>query len=118
MSCTRKGSDAVAGRRDWRVPKQVLRRMDESIELTTANRRCTLAMAFKYRGRAEMVDAVLGSSSRSPPRQGRREGHPVPALLPRPTRARPGHPDVGEHRISNFLLWQLAYGELVFDEVL
>ena len=47
-----------AGRRDWRVPKRVLRRMDESIELTARNRRCTLTMAFNYGGRAEIVDAV------------------------------------------------------------
>ena len=47
-----------AGRRDWRVPKRVLKRMDESIELTKDNRRCTLTMAFNYGGRAEIVDAV------------------------------------------------------------
>ena len=47
-----------AGRRDWRVPKRVLRRMDEASELTKDNRRCTLTMAFNYGGRAEIIDAV------------------------------------------------------------
>ncbi len=49
-----------AGRRDWRVPRRVLRRMDESAELTRRNRRMTLTMAFNYGGRAEIVDAVRG----------------------------------------------------------
>src|ERR1017187_8006252 len=47
-----------AGRRDWRVPRRVLKRMDESIELTRGNRRSTMTMAFNYGGRAEIVDAV------------------------------------------------------------
>ena len=47
-----------AGRRDWRVPRRVLRRMDESVELTKDNRTMTLTLAFNYGGRAEIVDAV------------------------------------------------------------
>src|SRR6478735_11777916 len=46
------------GRRDWRVPKRLLRRMDESVALTEANRTLTLTIAFNYGGRAELVDAV------------------------------------------------------------
>jgi undecaprenyl diphosphate synthase len=108
-----------AGRRDWRVPKRVLRRMDESIELTEANRRCTLTMAFNYGGRAEIVDAV---------RQLVADGVAAAKVNEKAIRSRlyfPDQPDPdlvirtsGEHRISNFLLWQLAYSELVFDDVL
>jgi undecaprenyl diphosphate synthase len=108
-----------AGRRDWRVPKRVLRRMDESIELTEANRRCTLTMAFNYGGRAEIVDAVRHLVA---------DGVAVDKVNEKAIRSRlyfPDQPDPdlvirtsGEHRISNFLLWQLAYSELVFDEVL
>jgi undecaprenyl diphosphate synthase len=108
-----------AGRRDWRVPKRVLRRMDESIELTSGNRRCTLTMAFNYGGRAEIVDAV---------RQLMEDGVPPEKVNEKAIRARLYYPDQpdpdlvirtsGEHRISNFLLWQLAYSELVFDDVL
>jgi len=47
-----------AGRRDWRVPRRVLRRMDDSVELTKRNRTMTFTMAFNYGGRAEIVDAV------------------------------------------------------------
>jgi undecaprenyl diphosphate synthase len=108
-----------AGRRDWRVPKRVLRRMDESIELTARNRRCTLTMAFNYGGRAEIVDAVRRLVA---------EGVPPEKVDEKAIRSRlyfPDQPDPdlvirtsGEHRISNFLLWQLAYSELVFDDVL
>ena len=47
-----------AGRRDWRVPRGVLKSMDESIALTRHNRRMVMTMAFNYGGRAEIVDAV------------------------------------------------------------
>src|SRR5437879_3130320 len=46
------------GRRDWRVPKRLLRRMDEAAELTRGNRELTLTIAFNYGGRSEIVDAV------------------------------------------------------------
>src|SRR5687768_6381176 len=46
------------GRRDWRVPRRLIRRMDESIELTRRNDTMTLTIAFNYGGRAEIVDAV------------------------------------------------------------
>jgi undecaprenyl diphosphate synthase len=108
-----------AGRRDWRVPKRVLRRMDESVDLTKDNRRCTLTMAFNYGGRAEIVDAV---------RQLVADGVPANKVDEKAIRSRLYYPDMpdpdlmirtsGETRISNFLLWQLAYSELVFDPVL
>ena len=108
-----------AGRRDWRVPKRVIRRMDESIELTAANRRCTLTMAFNYGGRAEVVDAVRRLvADKVPPDK-------VDEKAIRSRLYFPDQPDPdlvirtsGEYRISNFLLWQLAYSELVFDKVL
>src|SRR3954467_4636535 len=47
-----------AGRRDWRVPRRVLKRIEESEALTRRNRRMTFTIAFNYGGRAEIVDAV------------------------------------------------------------
>ena len=47
-----------SGRRDWRVPRRFIKRMDESLELTKHNRRMTLTIAFNYGGRAEIIDAV------------------------------------------------------------
>src|SRR5438309_1216961 len=49
-----------AGRRGGRVPGRVLRRMEESEELTRHNRKMTLVVAFNYGGRAELVDAARG----------------------------------------------------------
>jgi undecaprenyl diphosphate synthase len=108
-----------AGRRDWRVPRRVLRRMDESVALTQDNRRMTLTMAFNYGGRAEIVDAVRTLVA---------QGVAADKIDERAIRARLYYPDQpdpdlvirtsGEYRISNFLLWQLAYSELVFSDVL
>ncbi|HUI05073.1 MAG TPA: polyprenyl diphosphate synthase [Acidimicrobiales bacterium] len=108
-----------AGRRDWRVPRRVLRRMEESVALTEGNRRMTLTMAFNYGGRAEIVDAVRRLVA---------DGVAADKVDERAIRARLYYPDQpdpdlvirtsGEYRISNFLLWQLAYSELVFSDVL
>jgi undecaprenyl diphosphate synthase len=107
------------GRRDWRVPKRLLRRMDESIELTRDNRTLTLTIAFNYGGRAEIVDAVRALVA---------EGVPADKISERTIARRlydPEMPDPdlvvrtsGEYRLSNFLLWEAAYSELVFTDVL
>src|SRR5512132_1243742 len=46
------------GRRDWRVPRSVLKEMEVSEELTAANTGMTLTIAFNYGGRMEIADAV------------------------------------------------------------
>jgi len=108
-----------AGRRDWRVPRRVLKRMDESIELTKHNNRMVMTMAFNYGGRAEIVDAVKAivaegvSPGKVDEKTIRRHLYfpdmPDPDLVIRTS---------GETRISNFLLWEIAYSELVFPDVL
>ena len=107
------------GRRDWRVPKRLVRRMDEAIDLTRGNRTMTLTIAFNYGGRAEIVDAV---------RSVVRDGVPADKVTEAVIRRHlydPEMPDPdlvirtsGEFRVSNFLLWELAYSELVFTDVL
>ena len=104
---------------DWRVPRRIIRRMEESIALTEKNRRMTLCIAFNYGGRAEIVDAVRDLVA---------DGVPARKIDERAIRSRlydPEMPDPdlvvrtsGEYRISNFLLWELAYSELVFTDVL
>src|SRR5262245_11004215 len=108
-----------AGRRDWRVPRRVLRRIEGWEALTERNRRMTFTIAFNYGGRAEIVDAVraivaakvpAGKISEKTIRQHMYEPDmPDPDLVVRTS---------GEYRISNFLLWELAYSELVFTDVL
>ena len=103
------------GRRDWRVPRRVLRRMDESVALTAGNRKLTLTIAFNYGAQAELVDAIrqIVASGVDPA--------DVDEALVAKHLYDPEMPDVdlwvrtsGESRISNFLIWQSAYAELVF----
>ncbi len=105
------------GRRDWRVPKRLIRRMDEASDLTKDNRTLTFTIAFNYGGRAEIVDAVRRIAASGV----------APEKITEKTIARnlydPEMPDPdlvirtsGEYRISNFLLWELAYSELVFTD--
>lgn len=105
------------GRRDWRVPKRLIRRMDEAVELTRRNRRLTFTIAFNYGGRAEIVDAVRAIADAGVP----------PDKITERTIAKhlydPEMPDPdlmirtsGEYRTSNFLLWELAYSELYFTD--
>ena len=105
------------GRRDWRVPKRLIRRMEEASDLTKKNRTLTFTIAFNYGGRAEIVDAVRRIAALGV----------APEKITETTIARnlydPDMPDPdlvirtsGEFRISNFLLWELAYSELVFTD--
>jgi undecaprenyl diphosphate synthase len=109
----------VVGRRDWRVPRRLLRHIDETVDLTRKNQRMTLTLAFNYGGRAEIIDAVKAMMQ---------AGVPASKVSEKALRAHlydPEMPDPdlvvrtsGEFRISNFLLWELAYSELVFTDVL
>jgi undecaprenyl diphosphate synthase len=108
-----------SGRRDWRVPKGVLKTMDQAEALTARNTTMTLNIAFNYGGRAEIVDAVQKLVE---------EKVPAKKIDEKAIRARLYHPEIpdpdlvirtsGEYRISNFLLWEMAYSELVFSDVL
>jgi undecaprenyl diphosphate synthase len=106
------------GRRD-RAPESLLARMEALEAETLENDRLRLWICFDYGGRAELVEAVrrllaagvdpsdlddelLAAHLYEP-------DMPDPDLLVRTS---------GEQRISNFLLWQLAYSELVFVDTL
>ncbi len=90
----------------------------DAIELTKLNQRMTLAIAFNYGGRAEIVEAIRSIVAAGiPPEQIDEEvvrahlsttGLPDPDLIIR---------TAGEMRISNFLLWQGAYAEFCFTPV-
>ena len=93
------------GRRE-RVPQDVLDEFDAAEEVTRHNDRLDLLVCFNYGGRAEIEDAAkLGGIADN--------------------LYAPDVPDVdllirtsGEKRLSNFLLWQAAYAELYFTELL
>jgi undecaprenyl diphosphate synthase len=110
------------GRRDWRVPRPVLREIELSEALTRANTGMTLTIAFNYGGRVEIADAVKALLADHD--AGRLKGEKI---TPESISRRLYHPDMpdpdliirtsGEERISNFLLWQAAYSELYFTPV-
>lgn len=99
------------GRREGVAP-DLVERMAWAEETTAGNDRITLFVAFNYGGRAEIVDAARtfkgGSEDEFRQHLYAPEMHD-PDLLIRTS---------GEQRISNYLLWQCAYSEMVFREEL
>src|SRR6266702_878140 len=103
------------GRPD-RAPQALRDRMASLEQETAANRRMSLWIAFDYGGRAEIVEAA---------RRAAEAGVELDEETFRSFLHAPEMPDPdllirtsGELRISNFLLWQLAYAELVFVDTL
>ena len=99
------------GRRDG-LSDELLRRMEWAEDTTAGNERITLFVAFNYGGRAEIVDAARSFSGETEDDFRQHLYAPDmhdPDLLIRTS---------GELRISNYLLWQLAYAEFVFRDEL
>lgn len=105
------------------LPEKCYRQLAETIEKTSQNKACTLTLALSYSSRWEITEAAKKLAINV------REGNlnleditedtfasflntsdmPDPELMIRTS---------GEHRISNYLLWQLAYSELYFTSKL
>jgi undecaprenyl diphosphate synthase len=111
------------GRMDG-LPPQVRQELETSIEATARNSGMRLNLAINYSGRAELVDAVnalvedariegrlrdLHIDEEAVARRLYTAGMPDPDLLIRTS---------GEMRVSNFLLWQIAYAELYVTDTL
>ena len=99
------------GRRDG-VSEELTGRMDWAEAKTAENDRITLFVAFNYGGRAEILDAAAAYQGGGEEEFHRHLYAPEmhdPDLLIRTS---------GEQRISNYLLWQAAYSELHFTDVL
>ena len=106
------------------LPPQVQRELESVVQATAQNRKLLVNLAINYSGRAEIVDAVnrivdrarlqgrlaaLEIDEQSIARELYTAALPDPDLLIRTS---------GEMRISNFLLWQIAYAELYVTETL
>jgi undecaprenyl diphosphate synthase len=100
------------GRRSDPVPAELIERMQWAEELTAANKRITLFVAFNYGGRAEIMDAARTFTGETEDEFRAHLYAPEmhdPDLIIRTS---------GERRSSNFLLWQGHYSELVFRDEL
>jgi len=105
------------------LPQDCFNELQEAMEKTKSNSRTTLVLALSYSSRWEIIDAVrriaekAATNALSPQNITEQTinehlctaGMPEPELMIRTS---------GEHRISNFLLWQLAYAELYFTDKL
>jgi undecaprenyl diphosphate synthase len=105
------------------LPARCFKQLQEAIEKTKNNKRCTLTLALSYSSRWEIVNAVRSIAGKVETGELKSEaideqmfsshlttaGIPDPELMIRTS---------GEYRISNYLLWQLAYAELYFTQKL
>ena len=102
-----------------KLPTKAQKKLRASIEKTKENTRMTLVLALSYSGRWEILNAVQNIiidnrkaeeiSENTFQQYITTKSVPDPELLIRTS---------GEYRISNFLLWQIAYSELYFTETL
>jgi undecaprenyl diphosphate synthase len=100
------------GRRSDPVPPDIVEQMQWAEEMTARNDRITFFIPFNYGGRAEIIDAARSFTGTTE--------EEFRAHLYAPDMH---DPDVvirtsGEQRLSNYLLWQTAYSELVFRDEL
>jgi undecaprenyl diphosphate synthase len=110
------------GRED-RLPPAVRRSLADAVARTQANTGMRLVFALSYGGRGELVEAARRMLRDQ--EAGRLDPEGVDEKIFAAYLDEPGLPDVdlmirtgGERRISNFLLWQSAYAELVLSDVL
>ena len=107
----------------YRLPENVQEHLKKSIATLSKNNGLTLIMALSYGGRTEIVDAVRGIAQKV------KQGKLDPADINEQVFAQHLYtsnfpdPDVlirtsGEMRVSNFLLWQISYAELVITPTL
>ena len=106
------------------LPPQVRRELDSAVEATAANRGLLVNLAINYGGRAEIVDAI-NSILEVARLAGRLDSLKLDEELISANLYTSSCPDPdllirtsGEMRISNFLLWQIAYAELYVTETL
>ena len=112
----------VLGRRTGLRP-DILEIIERAEARTKDNDRFHLQVAFNYGGRADIVDAARRCAQAVEDGRARAADLDEEAFERELSTAFAPPPDLivrtsGEHRISNFLLWEAAYAELVFQDVL
>lgn len=104
-----------------RLPRRMRNELQETIDATAGNTGMTLVLAISYSGRWEIVEATRKLARRV--RDGELEPDAITECLVSQALGTDGTPDPdllirtgGEYRVSNFLLWQMAYTEIVITE--
>jgi undecaprenyl diphosphate synthase len=110
------------GRLDM-LPANTRRALDETMEKLAKNERLVLTLAVSYGGRAEIVDAAKRIAEQA--QRGEIDAAGIDEEVFRRALYQPDVPDPdllirtsGESRVSNFLLWQIAYAEILVTDVL
>jgi len=105
------------------LPKKAQKELNEVIEKTKTNSRMTLTLALSYGSREEIINAVKEISQKVKNEELSTEA--IDESIINQHLYTQNLPDVdllirtsGEQRISNFLLWQIAYAELYFSNIL
>jgi len=105
------------------LPKKVFKELQEVIEKTKNNNRMTLTLALSYGSREEIIQVVKNISNKV--KNNIISESAIDESIINEHLYTHNLPDVdllirtsGEHRISNFLLWQIAYAELYFTDIL
>ena len=106
-----------------KMPNSILKELNEVIEKTKNNTRMTLTLALSYGSREELINVVKNISDKV--KNNIISIDTIDESIINQHLYTHNLPDVdllirtsGEHRISNFLLWQIAYAELFFTDVL
>ena len=106
-----------------RLPKDVRKELDKTIQLTAGNKGTLLCLALSYGGRAELSDAMRVLAEKV--QAGELKPDQIDEAAIAAELYQPNMPDpdlvirtAGEMRLSNFLLWQISYAELYVTETL
>lgn len=104
------------------VPSKIIRELNKAIAFTQNNTKATLTLALSYGSKAELTHATKSIANKV--KSGEIDVSDISEKLIEQNLYTHNLPEVdllirtsGEHRISNFLLWQIAYAELYFTDV-
>jgi undecaprenyl diphosphate synthase len=105
------------------LPKDCQRELDEAMEATAGNKRMNLILALSYSSKWDIMNAVKAIAQDYKDDAISLDDISEELLNKKLTTHRFPHPDLmirtsGEYRLSNFLLWELAYSEFYFTDVL
>jgi undecaprenyl diphosphate synthase len=105
------------------LPDRCLRQLQEAIEKTSGNTNCTLTLALSYSSRWEITEAAKSIASKVRDGELKTEDITEELFAAHLNTADMPDPELmirtsGEHRISNYMLWQIAYSELYFTSKL